>query len=194
MLVQQTQNICITCIQCWTNVEDAGPTLYKCYTNVLRLLRILYTFVYWEQFVTLSGIALWIFINVLHIPYGKLLFCRHYVYILYYKIKCLFTEVTYKAIFAQVVPLARWSPERNVCFLRWSEIEVRLYQSTVSQSLRLFKSYQAGTRKRQDLWIFFWAQEKIIQILQSHFPRHRHVQVIFTYFTVIQNGCHRSTS
>ena len=21
-------------IQCWTNVEDVGPTLYKCYTNV----------------------------------------------------------------------------------------------------------------------------------------------------------------
>ena len=32
---QQTQNICITFIQCWTNVEDVGPTLYKCYTNVL---------------------------------------------------------------------------------------------------------------------------------------------------------------
>ena len=25
-------------MQCWTNVEDVGPTLYKCYTNVLRLL------------------------------------------------------------------------------------------------------------------------------------------------------------
>ena len=24
---QQTQNICITHIQCWTNVEDVGPTL-----------------------------------------------------------------------------------------------------------------------------------------------------------------------
>ena len=34
---QQTQNICITFVQCWTNVED-GPTLYKCYTNVLCLL------------------------------------------------------------------------------------------------------------------------------------------------------------
>ena len=31
---QWTQNICITFIQCWTNVEDVGPTLYKCYTNV----------------------------------------------------------------------------------------------------------------------------------------------------------------
>ena len=37
-LSQQTQNICITFIQCWTNVEDVGPTLYKCYTNVLCLL------------------------------------------------------------------------------------------------------------------------------------------------------------
>ena len=37
-LTQQTQHICITFIQCWTNVEDFGPTLYKCYTNVLCLL------------------------------------------------------------------------------------------------------------------------------------------------------------
>ena len=35
---QQTQNICITVIQCWPNVEDVGPTLYICYTNVLCLL------------------------------------------------------------------------------------------------------------------------------------------------------------
>ena len=33
----QTQDICITFVQCWTNVEDVGPTLYKCYTNVLYL-------------------------------------------------------------------------------------------------------------------------------------------------------------
>ena len=26
-------------MQCWTNVENVGPTLYKCYTNVLCLLR-----------------------------------------------------------------------------------------------------------------------------------------------------------
>ena len=25
-------------MQCWTSVEDVGPTLYKCYTNVLCLL------------------------------------------------------------------------------------------------------------------------------------------------------------
>ena len=30
--------ICITFVQCWINVEDVGPTLYKCYTNVLCLL------------------------------------------------------------------------------------------------------------------------------------------------------------
>ena len=35
---QQTQNSCITFIQCWTSVVDARPTLYKCYTNVLCLL------------------------------------------------------------------------------------------------------------------------------------------------------------
>ena len=29
---------CITFVQCCTNVEDVGPTLYKCYTNVLCLL------------------------------------------------------------------------------------------------------------------------------------------------------------
>ena len=32
---QSTQNICMTFVQCWTNVEDVGPALYKCYTNVL---------------------------------------------------------------------------------------------------------------------------------------------------------------
>ena len=35
---QQTQNICMTFVQRWTNVEDVGPTFYKCYTNVLCLL------------------------------------------------------------------------------------------------------------------------------------------------------------
>ena len=34
---QETQNICITFVQC---VEDVGPALYKCYTNVLCLLGI----------------------------------------------------------------------------------------------------------------------------------------------------------
>ena len=31
---QQTQNICLTFVQRRPNVFDAGPTLYKCYTNV----------------------------------------------------------------------------------------------------------------------------------------------------------------
>ena len=35
---QQTQNICITFVQCWTNVEDIGTTLFKCYTSDLCLL------------------------------------------------------------------------------------------------------------------------------------------------------------
>ena len=35
---QQTQRICITFIQRRPNVFDVGPTLYKCYTNVLCLL------------------------------------------------------------------------------------------------------------------------------------------------------------
>ena len=38
MSTQQTQNICIAFVQCWSNVEDVGPTLYKCYTNVLCFL------------------------------------------------------------------------------------------------------------------------------------------------------------
>ena len=38
MGTQQTRNICITFVQCWTNVEDVGPALYTCYTNVLCLL------------------------------------------------------------------------------------------------------------------------------------------------------------
>ena len=29
---------CITFVQCWTNVGDVGPTLYKCYTKGLCLL------------------------------------------------------------------------------------------------------------------------------------------------------------
>ena len=39
---QQTQNICITFIQRRPNVFAVGPTLYKCYTNVLCLLGKLY--------------------------------------------------------------------------------------------------------------------------------------------------------
>ena len=35
---EQRQNICITFVQCWTDVEDVEPTLYKCYKNVLCFL------------------------------------------------------------------------------------------------------------------------------------------------------------
>ena len=28
----------MTFVQCWINVEDVGPALYKCYTNVFCLL------------------------------------------------------------------------------------------------------------------------------------------------------------
>ena len=35
VLWMSQQDICMTFIQCWPNVEDVGPTLYKCYTNVL---------------------------------------------------------------------------------------------------------------------------------------------------------------
>ena len=35
---QQRQNICLTYLQFWTNVEDFRPTLYKFYANVLCLL------------------------------------------------------------------------------------------------------------------------------------------------------------
>ena len=38
MTPQQTQKNCLTFVQYWTNVVDVGPTLYKCYTNVLCLL------------------------------------------------------------------------------------------------------------------------------------------------------------
>ena len=36
---QQTQNICMTFVQRRSNVFDVSPTLYKCYTKVLCLLR-----------------------------------------------------------------------------------------------------------------------------------------------------------
>ena len=52
---QQTQNICVTFEQCWTNVEDVGPTLNKCYTNVLCLLGI-YDTKYVQCTITTSSI------------------------------------------------------------------------------------------------------------------------------------------
>ena len=35
---QQKKHICIPFVQCWTSIEDFGPTLYKCYTHVLCFL------------------------------------------------------------------------------------------------------------------------------------------------------------
>ena len=37
-MTQQTQKICITLVQRRPNVFDVGPTMYKLYTNILRLL------------------------------------------------------------------------------------------------------------------------------------------------------------
>ena len=37
-VTQQTQNTCVTFIQRRPNAFDVGTTLYKCFTNVLRLL------------------------------------------------------------------------------------------------------------------------------------------------------------
>ena len=33
--VKHVLGVCITFIQCWTNVEDVGPTLYTCYTSIV---------------------------------------------------------------------------------------------------------------------------------------------------------------
>ena len=38
LVSQQTQNLCITFVQCGTNVKDVGPTLCKCYIDVLCFL------------------------------------------------------------------------------------------------------------------------------------------------------------
>ena len=37
---QQTQNICITFVQGWTNGEDVGSTLDKCCANILCFLTV----------------------------------------------------------------------------------------------------------------------------------------------------------
>ena len=58
---QKTHNICITFVQCWTNGEDVGPTLYKCYKNVLCLLDILHSELdghIWRVTVTCSYLGL----------------------------------------------------------------------------------------------------------------------------------------
>ena len=47
---QQAQNICITFVKCRPNAIATGPTLCKCYTNVLCLL--------WSSYP--SGMAMWV--------------------------------------------------------------------------------------------------------------------------------------
>ena len=50
-----------TFVQCWTNVEDVWPTLYKCYKNVLCLLDILHSELdghIWRVTVTCSSLGL----------------------------------------------------------------------------------------------------------------------------------------
>ena len=37
-LLHTKHSICIRYVQWWTNVEDFGPTLYKCYKDVLCLM------------------------------------------------------------------------------------------------------------------------------------------------------------
>ena len=55
---QQTQNICITFVQCWTNVEDVGLMLFKCYANVLCLLGYVLAWLYQHRDCPLQTTAL----------------------------------------------------------------------------------------------------------------------------------------
>ena len=43
------KNICITFEQCWTSVEDVGPTLYKYYTHAIQMFCI-----YWAGIVVVK--------------------------------------------------------------------------------------------------------------------------------------------
>ena len=42
------QNISITLVHFWTNVEDVGPAWYKCYTNASGLLGFGSFFCFWD--------------------------------------------------------------------------------------------------------------------------------------------------
>ena len=53
MPAQQTQNICMTFVQCWTNVEDVGPTWYHCFTNVSCLLGVIMV-MYYSEWITIT--------------------------------------------------------------------------------------------------------------------------------------------
>ena len=65
-ITQQKQNICIPFVQCWTNVEDVGPTLYKWYTNVLRFLVVLRKE---SQYYCDNSTYLCIICNIIHIAF-----------------------------------------------------------------------------------------------------------------------------
>ena len=63
---RQTQKICVTFAQCWTNVKDVGPTLYKCYTNVLCLLGCRLLFRDFLTSITTLNVLLFIYLFAIH--------------------------------------------------------------------------------------------------------------------------------
>ena len=84
---QQTRNICITFIQCWANVEDVGPTLYKCYADVSCLLgyteRTMAVYGYYGAVIT-AGILIIIFSYL----------CVKII--IFYKVRCISCHVILK--------------------------------------------------------------------------------------------------
>ena len=69
------------------------------------------------------------------------------------------------------------------------------YLSTCTVFLKMLPKFKMATRGQ--LQKNLWAQKlksEIIQILLSHSPPYGDVQVTFSRFTEIQNGCHGSTS
>ena len=49
IVAQQTQNFFITFVQRRPNAFDSGPTLYKCYKNVLCLLGVMVTLIVYPE-------------------------------------------------------------------------------------------------------------------------------------------------
>ena len=62
--------------QCWTNVEDAEPELYKCYTNVLCLLGIYYK----KKFIKCFHILNLIMLMTTHYSHS-LYICSSYIFL-----------------------------------------------------------------------------------------------------------------
>ena len=77
---QQTQNNCITYIQCWTNVEDVGPTLHKCYTSVVFAVHAFY------------------FLEIPHLRPDALLFLSHVLQMGIIEIKWMIKHNRYKTL------------------------------------------------------------------------------------------------